>query len=795
MKINFNKSAKQLPLNIFLSAKNKENDIWQQNTLSIGNGMLGGSIYGEVFNERIIFNEKTLWKGGPSPKRPNYNGGNLTQKDENGKTVYDYYLEVKKLFEENKEEEASVLCDKLVGLEEGYGCYQCFGEIDINMHHSSKKYSNYERFLSLDNAISGVSYNIGTNKFTREYFASYPDNVLVIKLATFGEEKINMDLSFESCHGGESQAVDNCIMTYGKLEDNDLQYYSNMQVITTGKVETKDSSLNITGASEVVIIMSAATDYAIVYPKYRTGESKEQLVSRVDNVVKKAVNKGYEKLKLDHIADYTTLYDRVKLNLGADEPLFTTDKLLKKYRSGMIKPNQKRYLEELLYNYGRYLTIANSRINDILPSNLQGVWNNRDNPPWGSDYHMNVNLQMNYWPTYNTNLAECAIPLVNYVDSLREPGRITAKTYMGIESSENLENGFVFHTQNTPFGWTCPGWEFSWGWSPAATAWILQNVYEYFEYTGDTEFLREKIYPMLREASLYFKQVLVYNKQNDRLVTVPAYSPEHGPRTLGNTYEQSLVWQLFNDTIYSAKLLGIDEDLVKELEIIKEKLNPIEIGDSGQIKEWYHETILGKIGQTHHRHLSHLLGLFPGDLINKDLHPEWLNAARVSLNKRGDKSTGWAMGQRINSWARIGDGDRAYKLINQLFKSGLYSNMWDAHPPFQIDGNFGYTSGVTEMLMQSNLGYIELLPALPSVWDKGSICGIIARGNFELAFDWENMQVKKLTIISHNGGECNIKIGKTKINLTNSLGEPVDYAVNNGKITFETEKGMTYNLA
>lgn len=794
MRINFDKSASKLGLNLFLSAKSKENDIWQQNSLPIGNGMLGGSIYGEVFNERVIFNEKTLWKGGPSPKRPDYNGGNLTGKDENGKTVNDYYQEVKKLFAEGKDKEASALCDKLVGLEEGYGSYQCWGEINFDMQHKSKKIVDYKRYLSLDNAIAGVNYNCGESKFEREYFASYPDKVLVIKLTSDGADKLDMNISFPSAHGGISEAKGNTICTYGKLEDNDLQYYSRMDVITSGEVKAQNSTLSVNGASRVVLVVSAATDYAPVYPNYRTGESAEELAGKVNVIVEKAVKKGFENLKADHIKDYTALYNKVSFDLGAKDLEITTDKLLKKYRSGIIKPSQKRYIEQLLYNYGRYLTIASSRSTDLLPSNLQGLWNNRDNPPWASDYHMNVNLQMNYWPTYSTNLAECAIPLVNYVDSLREPGRVTAETYLGIASGEGEQNGFVFHTQNTPFGWTCPGWDFSWGWSPAATAWILQNVYEYYEYTGDTQYLKDKIYPMLKEASLYFKQALVEDKATGRLVTVPTYSPEHGPRTMGNTYEQSLIWQLFNDTIKAAKVLNVDGALVSELEGKINRLNPIEIGESGQIKEWYHEKKLGQIGQTNHRHLSHMLGLFPGDLINKDTHPEWLEAAKVSLNKRGDKSTGWAMGQRINTWARVGDGDRAYKLIGQLFKSGLYSNLWDVHPPFQIDGNFGYTAGVTEMLMQSNLGYIELLPALPKDWAKGKIDGIIARGNFEISMQWEDLKITSLSIISHNGGICAIKLGTTKVVIKDSNGNPVEYKVDGEKVVFATQKGIQYKL-
>lgn len=794
MKINFDKSAKSLGLNMFLSAHSKEIDVWQQNTLPIGNGMLGGSVYGEIFNERVIFNEKTLWKGGPSPKRPNYNGGNLTEKDENGKTVNDYYKQIQQLFEEGKTDEAQALCDKLVGLEDGYGSYQCFGEIDLNMHHSFKKTTDYNRYLSLDNAICGVEYRGGNSKFSREYFAQYPDKVLVIKLDAEGEDCLDMDIAFPSAHGGISEAKDKSIITYGKLEDNDLKYYSRLDIITAGNVVAEKSKLCVSGAQSVVIVVSAGTDYAPIYPNYRTGESEQELAAKINLVVEKAVKKGYNNLKADHIADYKALYDKVKFDLGATEPNMTTDKLLKKYRIGIIKQSQKKYLEQLLYNYGRYLTIASSRSTDLLPSNLQGLWNNRDNPPWGSDYHMNVNLQMNYWPTYSTNLAECAIPLVNYVDSLRKPGRVTAQTYLGISSAEGEENGFVFHTQNTPFGWTCPGWEFSWGWSPAATAWILQNVYEYYEYTGNVEYLREKIYPIMREASLYFKEVLVEDKSTGRLVTVPAYSPEHGPRTMGNTYEQSLIWQLFNDTIEAAKILGVDSALVAELESKIQKLNPIEIGKSGQIKEWYHETKLGEIGQTHHRHLSHLLGLFPGDLINKDSHPDWLEAAKVSLNKRGDKSTGWAMGQRINTWARVGDGNRAYKLIGQLFKTGIYNNMWDAHPPFQIDGNFGYTAGVTEMLMQSNLGYIELLPALPTSWEQGKISGIIARGNFEISMEWQERKISSLSIISHNGGECIVKLHRADVKIVDSNNAKIPYKTENGKVIFQTTKGVEYKF-
>ncbi len=397
---------------------------------------------------------------------------------------------------------------------------------------------------------------------------------------------------------------------------------------------------------------------------------------------------------------------------------------------------------------------------ETLPSNLQGLWVGANNSPWHSDYHMNVNLQMNYWPTYSTNMAECAEPLINYVDSLRVPGRITAAIYAGVSSAEGEENGFMAHTQNNPFGWTCPGWNFSWGWSPAAVPWILQNCWDYYEYTGDVEYLRNNIYPMMKEEAKLYDQMLVRDSDG-KLISSPAFSPEHGPITNGNTYEQTLIWQLYEDTIKAAEILGTDADLVTRWKANQTDLKgPIEVGDSGQIKEWYTETTLyhNASGATlgdgyNHRHISHMLGLFPGDLITED-NAEWFAAAKVSMQNRTDVSTGWAMAQRINSWARLGEGNKAYELIKNLFSNGIYANLFDYHDPqyFQIDGNFGYTSGVTEMLLQSNAGYINFLPAVPDDWAVGSVSGLVAQGNFEVGMNWSDKVLRSATIKSNKGG-------------------------------------------
>jgi len=803
MSLRYDEPASQAALLSFPSTGvNVSDDFnrWQQTVLPLGNGMIGASVYGEIGKERILFNEKTLWTGGPSASRPNYNGGNKTGVIYDNMTMAQLYQKIQTLFSEGKNSEASNLCSKLVGDKDGYGAYQSWGEISLDFGITDEA-TDYRRGLNLNTGVAYVDFTAGGTEYKREYFVSYPDNVLVIRLT--GSREMSVGVKFTSSQGATQTVTDGVLDLAGSLSDNGMLYHSQLR-IADGTAGGSDNELSVTGKT-VTLVVSAATDYAPDYPVYRTGESAEGLAQRVSGVAQAAVQKGYDELYRAHEADYGELYSRMKLDLGQEVPGVTTDELLANYKKGTASAAEERYLEVLLYQYGRYLTIASSRENSLLPSNLQGLWNPVGNPPWSSDYHMNVNLQMNYWPTYASNLAECAIPLINYVDSLREPGRVTAEVYTGVASGEGEENGFTAHTQNTPFGWTCPGWDFSWGWSPAAVPWILQNVYEYFEYTQDVDYLRDKIYPMMREETVYFDRILVEDPKTGRKLTAPTYSPEHGPYTMGNTYEQSLIWQLYEDTISAAERLGADEDKIADWKATQRVLNPIEVGTSGQIKEWYDETALGKTAsgsiskyQPNHRHMSHLLGLFPGDLINVDDNGEngWMDAAIVSLNNRGDKSTGWAMGQRINAWARTGDGGHAYRLIRELFQNGIYPNLFDAHPPFQIDGNFGYTSGVNEMLMQSNLGYINLLPSLPGVWANGSVSGMVARGNFVLDFAWERNSLTGVEITSRAGGVCTLQYpGIGKATVTDGKGTPIKVTVlSDDRICFETEKGETFSV-
>lgn len=777
---------------------NQDDNAWQQLSLPIGNGDLGANVFGDVETERLSFNEKTLWTGGPSASRPNYMGGNLESKGKNGETI----REIQSLFLSGNSSAASSKCNELVGTSDGYGSYQSWGNVYLDFQGlNTSSVTNYSRDLNLNNALAGVHFDQGDVHYEREYFVSHPDNVLAMKISADKAESLNFDIRFQSNQGATPLASGDGIVLHGEVSDNQLRYSSLLRADNEGgTLSVSGSKLSVRGASSVTIFVSAATDYKNDYPVYRTGESLDEVDARVKAVVDAAMEKGYSAIREDHIADYDALFGRMSLNLTdtvSDRP---TNELLNAYKNGSASDGEKRQLETMLFQYGRYLTIASSREDSQLPANLQGVWSVNNTPPWSSDYHMNVNLQMNYWPTYSTNLAECALPLVTYVNSLREPGRVTAKIYAGVESTEeNPENGFMAHTQNTPFGWTCPGWSFDWGWSPAAVPWILQNVWEYYDFTRDEEFLRNTIYPMMKEEATLYDQILVRDADG-KLVSAPSYSPEHGPRTAGNTYEHALIWQLYEDTIKAAEILGVDEDKVAVWKQNQADLKgPIEIGDSGQIKEWYEETTLGSIPSEgyNHRHLSHMLGLFPGDLITVDT-PEYFEAARVSMNNRTDSSTGWGMGQRINTWARLRDGDKALELIGDLFHSGIYANLWDTHSPFQIDGNFGMTSGVAEMLLQSHAGFIDLLPALPAEWADGSAEGLKARGDFTVDMTWSDCSMEEVRLTSEGGQDAVVNLPGVALAdvIDAGNGEAIETVlISQDRISFDTEAGHTYIIS
>ncbi len=735
---------------------------WEEEALPIGNGSLGAKVFGLIGAERIQFNEKSLWSGGPLPDSSDYQGGNLQDQ-------YVFLAEIRQALEKRDYNTAKELAEKhLIGPKTSqYGTYLSFGDIHIEFSNQGKtlyQVTDYQRQLNISKALATTSYVYKGTRFEREVFASFPDDLLIQRFTKEGLETLDFtielsltrDLASDGKYEQEKSDYKECqldispshILMKGKVKDNDLQFASCLAWETDGDIRVWSDKVQISGASYANLFLAAKTDFAQnPASNYR---KKIDIAQQVKDLVETAKEKGYTQLKSRHIEDYQALFQRVQLDLGANDDISTTDDLLKNY-----KPQEGRALEELFFQYGRYLLISSSRDRtDALPANLQGVWNAVDNPPWNSDYHLNINLQMNYWPAYVTNLLETAFPVINYIDDLRVYGRLGAARYAGIISQTGEENGWLVHTQATPFGWTAPGWNYYWGWSPASNAWMMQTVYEVYSFYRDQDYLREKIYPMLRETVRFWNDFLHEDQQAQRWVSSPSYSPEHGPISIGNTYDQSLIWQLFHDFIQAAQELGLDEALLTEVKEKFDLLNPLQITQSGRIREWYEEEeqhFQNEKVEVQHRHASHLVGLYPGNLFSYK-GQEYLEATRASLNDRGDGGTGWSKANKINLWARLGDGNRAHKLLAEQLKSSTLPNLWCSHPPFQIDGNFGATSGMAEMLLQSHTAYLVPLAALPDAWSTGSVSGLMARGHFEVSMRWEDKKLLQLTILSRSGG-------------------------------------------
>lgn len=739
---------------------------WEEEALPIGNGSLGAKVFGLIGAERIQFNEKSLWSGGPQPDSSDYQGGNLQDQ-------YVFLAEIRQALEKRDYNTAKELAEQhLVGPKTSqYGTYLSFGDIHIEFSKQGttlSRVTDYQRQLNISKALATTSYAYKGTKFEREAFASFPDDLLVQRFTKEGLETLDFtielsltrDLASDGKYEQEKSDYKECqlditdsyILMKGRVKDNDLRFASYLAWQTDGDIRVWSDKVQISGASYANLFLSTKTDFAQnPASNYR---KKLDLERQVKDLVETAKEKGYDQLKSRHIQDYQALFQRVQLDLGAEVDTSTTDDLLKNY-----KPQEGQALEELFFQYGRYLLISSSRdCPDALPANLQGVWNAVDNPPWNSDYHLNINLQMNYWPAYVTNLLETAFPVINYIDDLRVYGRLAAARYAGIVSQKGEENGWLVHTQATPFGWTAPGWDYYWGWSPAANAWMMQTVYEAYSFYRDQDYLREKIYPMLRETVRFWNAFLHKDQQVQRWVSSPSYSPEHGPISIGNTYDQSLIWQLFHDFIQAAQELGLDEALLTEVKEKFDLLNPLQINQSGRIREWYEEEeqhFQNEKVEAQHRHASHLVGLYPGNLFSHK-GQEYLEAARASLNDRGDGGTGWSKANKINLWARLGDGNRAHKLLAEQLKTSTLPNLWCSHPPFQIDGNFGATSGMAEMLLQSHTAYLVPLAALPDAWSTGSVSGLVARGHFEVSMRWADKKLLQLTILSRRGGDLRI---------------------------------------
>lgn len=825
---------------------------WMQQSLPLGNGTLGGLIFGGISRERVHFNEKTLWTGGPTAGNPDFKFGNVTYTPEEIE-AYRQVLDDKSQNVFNDTNGIGGAWFRFAGRDWNMGSYQDFGDIWLDYSPMGLKDSdaqNYRRELDLQTGIASTEFDYRQAHFTRRHFVSYPDNVMVTELEADREGRLSVDISMELNNSGLSgtrslNQAEGMVTIEGSVKDNGLKFRTAMQIIPEGGTLEADEAagvFHVKDADRILIVMAAETDYLNEYPVYR--DTEKDLTGTVDGRVRAAGALPYETLEEHHLADHQTLFDRVELDLQEDLSDTPTDELIEASRDGAVSS----YTDTLAFQFGRYLSIAGSR--GVLPSNLVGLWTVGP-AAWNGDYHFNVNLEMNYWPVYVTNLAECGETYVDFMDSLRAPGELTAEMVHGIEGATENHNAFTFHTQSNIFGMTSPSDAQEYGWNPAGAAWCLQNAWEYYQFTQDADYLKTSIYPILKEAAQFWDAYLwessyqtiddensPYNGEN-RLVVAPSVSAEQGPTVNGSTYDQSLVWELYKEVITAGEICGEDPAQLEAWQNNMDRLDPINISESGGIKEWYEETRTGLVNGHFHsfasapglaeiqvpnsgwyighpgdqRHASHLVGLFPGTLINKDT-PEEMSAAITSLQERGVYSTGWSKANKINLWARAGNGDMAHQILQNLIgggSAGLQTNLFDSHgtgggdtmkygsPIWQIDGNYGLTAGVAEMLLQSQLGYTQFLPALPSAWSDGSVSGLKARGNFTISESWQNGAAETFTV-RYDGPDALSQFiaeypGLEEAALTDENGETVSFSVNEkGQIEFDALQNVTYTL-
>jgi len=682
-----------------------------------------------------------------------------------------------------------------------------FAEIYIDINHPEGELENYTRDLVLNDATAHVEYTYKGVTYSREYLASYPDAVVAVKFWASENRKVSFTLRAETPHlipfgtdpfgkegpfgkTGKVTAEGESIILTGEMEHYGVLYEGQIKVLTQGgSLKTADDKLIVESADSAVILLTGGTNYEICEKSF-LAEGREKLAgnphphNRVTENLKKAVTLGYEAIRSRHIADYCEFFNRMSLDIGGKLSGTPTDRMLENYKAGVHDP----YLEELYFQYGRYLLISSSR-KGTLPGNLQGLWNQYGISPWSAGYWHNINIQMNYWPAFTTNLAEMFESYADMNKAFYKLAQQNADEYIAQINSENADveyavpmselgkgkNGWAVGTGGSPYRMARPAPNGHSG--PGTSALTAKLFWDYFDYTRDTNVLKEVSYPILSGVSDFLSKTVI--EKDGLLLAHPSASPEQYHdgahyQTTGCAFDQQMIYENHRDLIAAAEVLGIDDKTVKVAKAQINRLDPIIVGASGQIKEYREEDEYSDIGDPHHRHISHLVALSPGQAINSDT-PEWIKAAKVTLNLRGDKSTGWAMAHRLLSWARARDGDSAYRLYQTLLKEGTLNNLWDTHPPFQIDGNYGGTAGVAEMLLQSNGNTIEPLAAIPGNWRVGSFKGLVARGNFVVDCEWEDTRIKKLTITARAGGQCKIRypgVTDAKVKDNNGVGVP-----------------------
>ena len=747
-----------------------------EEALPLGNGRLGAMVFGGVQQERIVLNEETLWAGGPVDAEMN-------------PEAYKNLPEVRKaLFAGDYE-----LADKLVRSLQGKfsESYAPLGDLIISMNHG-QDYSNYKRSLDLRNAVSQVEYQVGKTRYSRQALASFPHQVIAIKLKASAAGQLGFSLSMRSKLKFKTGTAGNDLVMSGfaplHAEPNyrgdmpDAVVYDDVnsmrfQAIATitetdGEIISGQNSLSLQGATQAVVILSMATSFNGFDKNPGTEGKDEKLISQTN--LRSTLEIPFDTILQRHKDDFRSYFNRVSIQLGnISKDSTATDIRLKEYASGAEDPG----LEALYFQYGRYLLISSSRPGGI-PANLQGIWNHHLRPPWSSNFTTNINLEMNYWPAEVSNLSELHEPLLRFISDLENTGQVSARTFFGAGGWSCSHNSDIWAMTNPvgDFGKGHPCWA---NWNMAG-AWLSTHLWEHYEFSQDKEYLRDYAYPLMKGAAEFCLDWLIEGK-GGHLVTAPSTSPENiyltpegyqGATAIATTSDMAMIRELFQDVIKACSILGQDQEFREEVESALTKLFPYQIGTRGNLQEWQHDW---EDADPEHRHVSHLFGLYPGHHITPEDTPELAAAVKQSLELRGDGGTGWSKAWKINLWARLGDGNRAHKLLRSHLTysdpsgkteykgGGTYPNLLDAHPPFQIDGNFGGTAGIAEMLLQSRNGKIILLPSLPDAWPEGHVRGLKARGNFEVDITWQKGVLRQVKIKSYSGKSCKLLYkGKSK---------------------------------